>query len=78
MEHKTRLLVAGFTDATATELYSHIYKFQQLINAPIAITVALATALLPAVSAAVARRDKAQIKEKVDFAFRACFIVALQ
>jgi len=74
---KSRLLVAGFTDANATELYSHIYKFQQLINAPIAITVALATALLPAVSAAVARRDKAQIKEKVDFAFRACFIVAL-
>ncbi|MDP4179997.1 MAG: polysaccharide biosynthesis protein [Bacillota bacterium] len=74
---KSRLFAAGFTDVKASAVYGFLLKYQQLLNAPIALTVALATALLPAISAAVARNDNTQIGERVNFAFRSCFIIAL-
>lgn len=74
---KLRLIAADFTDLRATELYSHLYKYQQLLNAPIAITIALATALLPAISGAIALNDKKQVQDKVNFAFKLCFLTAL-
>ncbi len=74
---KSRLLAAGYADRVANELYSHLYKYQQLLNAPIAITVALATAILPAISAAMALSDKRQIQEKVNFAFKLCFLISI-
>lgn len=74
---KSRLLVAGLPDVKASAMFGFLLKYQQLLNAPIAITVALATALLPAVSAAVARRNSVEIEQKVNFAFRSCFLIAL-
>ncbi|HOV26281.1 MAG TPA: polysaccharide biosynthesis protein [Pseudobacteroides sp.] len=74
---KSRLLYSGFAETEASAMYGYLLKYQQLLNAPIAITVALATALLPAVSAAVARRNSAEIEQKINFAFRASFLIAL-
>jgi len=74
---KSRLLDSGFAEAKASAMYGFLVKYQQLLNAPIAITVALATALLPAVSAAVARRNSVEIEQKINFAFRSCFLIAL-
>lgn len=74
---KIRLIVSGFTDSQATQLYSHLYKYQQLLNAPLAITVALAATILPAISAAVAIRNKDRVKNRVDFALRLCFMVTI-
>ncbi|RCX19934.1 stage V sporulation protein B [Anaerobacterium chartisolvens] len=74
---KTRLLAAGFTDERATELYSYLYKYQQLLNAPLALTVALSAAILPAISAAVALKDRDQIQQKTKFAFKLCFLVTI-
>ncbi len=74
---KSRLLVAGLTDKRATELYSHLSKYQQLLNVPIAITVALATAILPAISRAVALNDRKQVRNKISFAYKLCFLVTV-
>ncbi len=74
---KWRLLVAGFTDGRATELYSHLYKYQQLLNAPIAIVAALAVTILPAIAAAVALKNKDLVSRRINFAFRLCFIVTI-
>ncbi|MDP4092617.1 MAG: polysaccharide biosynthesis protein [Bacillota bacterium] len=77
MNTKVRLLAAGFADKPATELYSHLYKYQQLLNAPIAIMAALAATILPAISAAVALRDRKRIQNRVSFAMRVCFFITI-
>jgi stage V sporulation protein B len=74
---KSRLLAAGLSDVKASSVYGFLLKYQQLLNAPIALTVALSTALLPAISAAVARKNSLEVEGKVNFAFRACFLIAL-
>lgn len=74
---KVRLLAAGFPDAAATQMYSHLYKYQQLLNAPIAVVAALAATILPAISGAVAINDREQVQSKVNFAFRLCFLVTI-
>lgn len=73
----SRLSVAGFNESEASKLYGLLFKYQQLINAPIAIASALAATILPIISAAVAIQDKKQIDEKVNYTFRLCFLIAI-
>lgn len=77
MNTKTRLLAAGFTDTKATINYAYLVKYQQLLNVPIAIITALSMAILPAISGAAALKDKKSVVEKINYAFRLCFIVAI-
>ncbi|MCR4435988.1 MAG: polysaccharide biosynthesis protein [Clostridiales bacterium] len=74
---KSRLLAAGFADKTATQMYSYLYKYQQLLNAPIAVVAALAATILPAVAAAVAIGDRNRVQDRVNYAFRLCFLVTI-
>lgn len=74
---KIRLGVAGFSEVGATELYGQLVKYQQLLNAPLAITVALAAAILPAIAGAVALKNREQVQQKIDFALRLCFFVTI-
>lgn len=75
---KSRLLTTNiFTDAQASAMYGILVKYQQLLNVPIAIISALSAAVLPAISAAVARADRKDVKDKVTFSFKTCFLVAL-
>jgi stage V sporulation protein B len=77
MNTKVRLLAAGLTDTQATINYGYLVKYQQLLNVPIAIITALSMAILPAISGAVALKDKKLIENKINYAFRLCFIVAI-
>lgn len=74
---KVRLMAGGFNDAQATILYGYLVKYQQLLNVPIAIISSLAAAILPALSAAVAVRDKKQLHDKINYSLRICFLVAM-
>ena len=74
---KSRLLVAGFTDVTATQMYSFLYKYQQLMHVPTSIISALAMAVLPAISGAVASKDKITTQSKIKYAFRICFLIVI-
>ena len=74
---KSRLLAAGFDDTYASQLYSFLHKYQQLMNAPIALITALAATIIPAISAAAAKGDGEQVKNKINYAFRLCFLVAM-
>lgn len=74
---KARLLTAGFEDAQATQLYSYLSKYQQLMNVPVSLIIALAVAMLPAISGAVALNDRRDIQKKINYAFRLCYIIAL-
>lgn len=74
---KARLMFGGMTNTEANVLYGFLTKYQQLINVPIAIISSLSMAILPAISAAVAIKDKAQVKNKINYSFRLCFLIAI-
>lgn len=74
---KTRLLVAGFKDHKATSLVGNLAQYQPLINVPITVLTQLAVVILPAISAAMAIKDKKTVASKINFAFRLCFIIAI-
>ncbi len=56
-------------------VYSGYYRV--LINVPIAISTALATSIVPAVSAAFARRDPVQVRHRISLAMRFIMIIAI-
>lgn len=74
---KGRLLAAGFTDGRATQMYGFLYKYQQLMNAPISVIAALAATVLPAISGAMALKNDVQARKKISYAFRLCFLVVM-
>lgn len=74
---KSRLLVAGFKDAAANGLYGDLAVFNQLIGVPNAVIASLSVALLPSISASVARNDTDDVKEKINDAFKICFMISI-
>lgn len=74
---KGRLLVAGFSDERATQMYGFLYKYQQLMSAPISVIAALAATVLPAISGAMALKNNEQAGKKISSAFRLCFLVVM-
>jgi len=74
---KVRLMAGGVPEVQATILYGFLTKYQQLINVPIAIISSLSMAILPAISASAAVEDKKGVTEKISYAFRSCYLIAL-
>jgi len=73
-----RLMSTGlFTQDEATALYGSLGKYQQFLNVPIAIITALAAAILPAIAASVILKNKNEIKDKINYALRVCFLIAV-
>lgn len=74
---KVRLMAGGFSDSQASILYGYLVKYQQLLNVPIAIITSLAAAILPAISAVFAKKEKEKVKEKINYSLRICFLIAI-
>lgn len=74
---KVRLMAGGVPEIQATILYGFLTKYQQLLNVPIAIISSLSMAILPAISAAAAVKDKKEVTEKISYAFRLCYLIAV-
>lgn len=74
---KVRLMAGGISDTKATIWYGYLTKYQQLMNVPITIISSLSMAILPAISAAVALKDKYNVKQKINYSFRLCFSIAI-
>lgn len=77
MNTKVRLMAGGLTDDSATLLYGYLTKYQQLLNVPIAIISSLSAAILPAISAAAAIKDRGRVKNSINYSFRLCFLIAV-
>lgn len=73
----TRLGAAGFNAVQSNIKYGYLVKYQQLINVPIAIITALSTAILPAISGAVALKDKENVVSKINYSFRLAFMISI-
>lgn len=74
---KARLMAGGVPEAYASTLFGYLVKYQQLLNVPIAIVTSLAVTILPAISSAAALKDKKQVRDKIKYAFRLCFLIAI-
>lgn len=72
-----RLLDAGLVYAAAKTAYSELAKFKSLQFVPNTIVVALASVLLPGVSAAKAVGDEDSIRKKINYAVKMVFLVSV-
>ena len=73
----SRLAVAGFTLQESQVLYGVLGRYKTLLSVPLIIVTALGTTVLPAVAAAMALKDKKEIRRKTTFAFRITFIITI-
>ena len=74
---KSRLISFGMAKVQADVLWGVLFKYTTLINVPIAIISSLAITIMPSISSLVALKDRKAVRNKVDYAFRLCFLVAV-
>lgn len=74
---KSRMIASGMTKVQADVLWGVLFKYTTLINVPIAIISSLAITILPSISSLMALRDKKAVRNKINYAFRLCFLVAV-
>ena len=73
----SRLAHAGFTIVKAQELYGVLGRYKTLLSVPLIIVTALGTTVLPAIAAAMALKNKKDVRKKTSFAFRVTFLITI-
>ncbi len=73
------LAIAQGNLADTVSLWWGVYSgyYRVLINVPIAISTAIASSIVPAVSAAFARKDPDQVRHRINLALRFIMIIAI-
>ena len=61
----------------ADVLWGVLSQYTTLISVPIAIISSLAITILPSISSLMALKDKKAVRNKINYAFRLCFLVAV-
>lgn len=77
MNIKGRLLVAGFSQFITDERYGALGQYNSFIRVPTTLIASLSAAVLPSIAAAAVVDNKKLLKEKINFAFKVCFMVAV-
>lgn len=73
-----RLAQAGFTMNESAALFGQMtQKAQTLVNVPLTLSTALSASLVPAISEAIALRDRKELKSRVELGIRSVLLVAL-
>lgn len=70
-----RLAIAGVLIEDATKMFGDYSNVSTLINIPMTISMAVSTAILPAIAESYVRKDMASICRKTESAMRIIFIV---
>ncbi len=74
---KGRLIASGLSEQNSSVLYGYLSKSQQLINVPVSLIIALAVAMLPAVTSSLAVRDRKTASDKINYSFRLCYLISV-
>ena len=74
---KSRMLSSGIDKVQVSVLWGVLFQYTTLINVPITIISQLAITILPSISSLMALKDKKAVRDKVNYAFRLCFLVAV-
>jgi stage V sporulation protein B len=72
-----RMIDAGIVERQGTILWGVLTQYTTLIGVPIAIISSLAITILPSISSLMILKDKKAVRNKVNYAFRLCFLVAV-
>lgn len=74
----SRLAAAGFDSDTITALYGQLNgKYVTLSTLPVAISTAIATAVIPSIAASVVKGEKELVQSKVDTALRITMMISI-
>lgn len=74
----SRLAAAGFDHNTIVKLYGQLNgKYVTLTTMPVAISTAIATAVIPSIAASMARKEHDIVQSKVDTALRVTMIISI-
>jgi stage V sporulation protein B len=74
---KSRMLDAGIDKIQVDVLWGVLSNYTTLIGVPIAIISSLAITILPSISSLIALQDKKAVRNKINYAFRLCFLIAV-
>ena len=74
---KSRMLAVGINKAQVDVLWGVLSQYTTLIGVPIAIISSLAITILPSISSLMALKDKKAVRDKINYAIRLCFLVAV-
>lgn len=67
----------GMTGTDATKYYGQLTKVATFINFPLTFGMALVIGLVPAISEAVAKKDKEEVQTKIELGMRFALLIAL-
>ena len=74
----SRLAAAGFDHNTIVKLYGQLNgKYVTLSTMPVAISTAIATAVIPSIAASMARKEHSIVQSKVDTALRVTMMISI-
>ena len=74
---QSRMLDSGIVERQVTILWGVLTQYTTLIGVPIAIISSLAITILPSISSLMALKDKKAVRDKINYAFRLCFLIAV-
>lgn len=75
---ESRLSAAGFDLNTSRALYGQLNgKYVTLTTMPVAISTAIATAVIPSIAASMARKEHSLVQSKVDTALRVTMMISI-
>lgn len=74
---KDRLLYSGLGDKVSNEKAALLSFYRTILGVPITLISALASTILPSISASYSLRNKKSVEDKMNYAFRFCYLVAV-
>ena len=74
---KARLLVAGFDDIRATQLYGILGCYNTLLYVPLALVTALSSAVFPKIIQAFTVKNRTELKSHISYSFRLTYLVTI-
>lgn len=74
---KGRLIVAGFSEIDARSLHGMMGATRQILNVPNALVSSLCISLLPVIAGLYAAKKLDEAKEKANYAFKLCYVLAI-
>lgn len=74
---KGRLMSAGLSEYESRRLHGMMGVTRQLLNVPTALITSLCVSLLPVIAGLYAQKKYEQTRERANYAFKLCYIVAV-
>lgn len=74
---KGRLVHSGLGEVGSNEKWALFNMYRTLLSVPITLISALAASVLPSISGSYSLKDKKSVENKINYAFRFCFLVAV-